>query len=75
MRYIRLTVLLSDIFQMLKVSNYMKEGRQEGIGFYVAFNSLGHIAKRNSLLFTNSSKGSFCCRRIIGIPPQRRTFI
>ena len=30
---------------------------------------------RNSLLFRNSSKGSFCCSRTIGSPPQRRTFI
>ena len=30
---------------------------------------------RNSLLFTNSSKGSFSCRRTIDSPPQCRTFI
>ena len=30
---------------------------------------------RNSLLFTNSSKGYFGCRRPIRSPPQRRTFI
>ena len=50
------------------------------MGFNVAFNSLGHIAKRykpgrNSIHLTNSSKRSFSCRWTIDSPPQRRTFI
>ena len=54
-----------------------------GIGLYVAFNSLVHIAARdgnpepgrNSLLFTNSPKWSFRYRSTLDNTPQRRTFI
>ena len=57
-----------------------KEGWKEGMGFYVALNSLGHITTRfrnpepgrNSLLFTNSSTGSLSCysgmKRLRGWP-------
>ena len=53
------------------------------MGFYVAFNGLGNIAKdrnpelgRNFVHFAaNSSKGVFSCRRTIDNPPQRHTFI
>ena len=52
------------------------EGRKE-LGF-TSLSTAYVISRRDrnqepgidSLLFTNSSKGSFCCRRTIGSPPQ-----
>ena len=73
---------LSAVFLTDKV--YGTDQRKEGIGFYVAFNSLYQAIlrwdrnpepERNFLLSTNSSKGSFSCRRITDSPPQRCTFI
>ena len=54
--------------------NVLWEGRN-----HVAFNSLIHITtlwkQLNSLLFTNSFKGSFSCRNTITSPLQCRTII
>ena len=73
------TVLIQK--KMYSLVSTLEEG--EGVGFYVAFNSLGGIATRwkarnrgeISFPLTNSSKRSSNFRRARGSSPQRRTVI
>ena len=70
-----------EVVTVVAVVKVVPEGRKEfgftslSTAYVISRRDRNQEPGRNSLLFTNISKGSLSCRRTIDSPPQSRTFI